>query len=48
MWNAVAREDCNYQRLVKVPLNVNAHGVRLVLEETWGAESCRVFAFDVR
>ena len=47
-WNVVVREACNYQRLVKVPLNAKAFGVRLVLEDTWGEERCRIFAFDVR
>ncbi len=47
-WRVLHTETCNYQRLVRVPLDVRAHAVRLVPEATWGAESCRVFAFDLR
>ena len=47
-WQTVAAESNNYLRLVRVPLNVEATAVRLVPEATWGAETCRVFAFDVR
>ena len=47
-WKVAAREECNYQRLVQVPLNTKVLGVRLVLEDTWGREECRVFSFDVR
>ncbi|MHC4985902.1 MAG: FAD-dependent oxidoreductase [Planctomycetota bacterium] len=47
-WSTVAAESNNYQRLVRVPLDIQATAIRLVPEATWGAESCRVFAFDVR
>jgi hypothetical protein len=45
-WTTVGREESNYQRLVRVPLNVRAKAVRLVPEATWGAEAARVFAFE--
>jgi len=46
-WRALHVETNNYQRLVRVPLNVRVNAIRLVPEKTWGAESCRLFAFDV-
>ena len=45
-WRAVYREDGNYQRLVRVPLNATTTGLRFVPEETWGDEAVRVFAFE--
>ena len=38
----------NYQRLVRLHLPVVCRAVRLIPEGTWGAERCRLFAFDVR
>jgi len=46
-WQTVAAESNNYQRLVRVPLDVQTTAIRLVPETTWGAEQCRIFAFDV-
>ena len=37
----------NHQRLVKLPLEVTARGVRFVARESWGAERVHLFAFDV-
>jgi hypothetical protein len=45
-WNTVYREVNNYQRLVRVPLDVRTTGMRFVPEETWGDEAVRVFAFE--
>jgi hypothetical protein len=47
-WTEIFRQDNNYQRLVRVPLNVKTSAVRLVCEKTWGAEKAHVFAWDVR
>ena len=47
-WQTIARESTNYQRLARVPLDVQTTAVRLVPEATWGAAQVRVFAFDVR
>ncbi|MES2460956.1 MAG: FAD-dependent oxidoreductase [Armatimonadota bacterium] len=52
-WTAVRHETNNYARLLRLPLNVTATGLRFVPEETWagatdkitGAEA-RVFAFE--
>jgi len=45
-WTTIYRETLNYQRLVRVPLNVQATALRLVPEATWGAATARVFAFE--
>ena len=44
----IAREECNYQRLVRVPVDVQTRAARFVPEGTWGAELAHVFAFDLR
>ena len=45
-WRVIFREGENYQRLVHVPLDVCAKGLRLVAEETWGDDAVRLFAFE--
>lgn len=47
-WKTVYRTANNYQRLVRVPLNIATPAIRVVPESTWGAEQVRLFAFDVR
>jgi hypothetical protein len=47
-WRVIARLDENYQRLVRIPVDVVTAAVRLVPEATWGAERAHVFAWDVR
>ena len=47
-WQTVHTETNNYQRHVRVPLDVETTGVRLIPESTWGAKQIRIFAFDVR
>jgi len=47
-WRTVARVDDNWQRLVRIPLDVTTRAVRLVPESTWGAPKAHLFAFDVR
>ena len=47
-WQTIQRVENNYQRLVRVPLNITAKTIRLVIHETWGDEQIKVFAFDVR
>jgi hypothetical protein len=46
-WQVVAREENNYQRLVRIQIDVQARAIRFVPEATWGAESVHVFAWDV-
>lgn len=46
-WMEVAREACNYQRLVRVPLDLDTRAVRLIPESTWGAGQVHLFAFEL-
>lgn len=45
-WKLVHRESNNYQRLVGVPLDLRARGLRFVPEATWGAPTAHVYAFE--
>ena len=48
-WKTVADVRDNYRRLVKLGLDtVQTDAVRIVVDETWGAEKAHIFAFDVR
>ncbi|MBT7161288.1 MAG: hypothetical protein HN904_00845, partial [Victivallales bacterium] len=47
-WRTVSEEANNYQRLVRVPLGIEAHALRFVPLATWGADQAHLFAFDVR
>ncbi len=47
-WSVVHREENNYQRLVRIPLQCEARAVRFVPERGWGAASASVFSFEVR
>ena len=47
-WKPEAEVTDNHQRLVCVPLNCRARGLRLVPLSTWGAPDAHVFAFDAR
>ena len=47
-WRREAEVTDNHQRLVRVPLNCRARGLRLVPLSTWGAPDAHVFAFDAR
>ena len=47
-WKPEAEVTDNHQRLVRVPLNCRARGIRLVPLSTWGAPDAHVFAFDAR
>jgi hypothetical protein len=44
-WAPLQRVEGNYQRQVRIPIGKELEGVRFTLEETWGAESSRVYAF---
>jgi hypothetical protein len=46
IWKNAASFRDQFQRLVFVDLNTNAYGIRLKIENTWGNETVRVFAFD--
>ncbi len=47
-WTTAHEENNNYQRLVRVPLDVETTAVRLVPTATWGADQAHLFAFDVQ
>ncbi len=47
VWRTVFSESNNYQRLVIVPLDIEATAVRLVPVETWGSETVHVFSWDL-
>ncbi|AQQ72484.1 putative FAD-binding dehydrogenase [Limihaloglobus sulfuriphilus] len=47
-WAVVYSETNNYQRLVKIPLNLETEAIRLIPEATWGAEQVHIFAWEVR
>jgi hypothetical protein len=44
---AVARIENNYQRLVRLAVDVETAALRLVPEATWGCDEAHVFAWDV-
>ena len=46
-WHVIAREANNYQRFVKMDVDVRTRAIRLVPEATWGAARAHVFAWDV-
>ncbi|MHB9130880.1 MAG: FAD-dependent oxidoreductase [Armatimonadota bacterium] len=47
-WSTVYEEAQNYQRLVRIPLQITATAVRLIPLATWGASSAHVQAFEIR
>ena len=46
-WRVVQREENNHHRFVRLPVEQEAEGVRFVLDETWGADKTRIYAFYV-
>lgn len=46
-WQELIRVDRNYQRFRRFALDHRLDGIRFVLEETWGAEETRVYAFYI-
>lgn len=47
LWLTVYREPNNYQRLVRIPLELHTKALRLIPETTYGAERAHLFAFDL-
>lgn len=48
-WKTVAEVKDNFRRLVKLSFDsVQTDAVRIVVDETWGAEKAHIFAFDVK
>ncbi len=47
-WITVAEQSENFRRLVNVDFDaVQTDAVRIVVDETWGADKAHIFAFDV-
>jgi hypothetical protein len=46
-WVVIAREEINYQRLVRLDVDLETEAVRFVPEATWGAPDAHVFAWEV-
>jgi len=46
-WRVVHREENNYQRLVRVELDMPTTALRFIPESTWGAADVHLFAWDV-
>lgn len=45
-WRIVFQENNNYQRLVKIKLDIKAYKIRLIPISTWGSKQAKIFAFD--
>lgn len=45
-WKTVFRDELNFLRLVRIPVNTEATAIRFVPEETWGDPKARLFAFE--
>jgi hypothetical protein len=46
-WQTLHSVADNHQRFVRLPLDRRLEGVRFVLDETWGSDETRVYAFYV-
>lgn len=46
-WETLVQVENNYQRLVRLNVDVVTRALRFIPESTWGAELVRVFAWDV-
>jgi len=47
-WKAIAQENNNYQRLVRIKTDIETSAIRFIPLMTWGLESVHLFAWDVR
>ena len=47
-WVVIYQEDNNYQRLVRIPVQVTAKALRFVPLKTWGNDVFHVFSWDIR
>lgn len=46
-WHPLHVVKDNHQRLVRLPIKRQVEAVRFTLDETWGAESSRIYCFEV-
>jgi hypothetical protein len=47
-WQVAHREGNNYQRLVKVSLEIETAGLRLIPRASWGGERVHLFGFEAK
>lgn len=47
-WQVAFENNNNYQRLVKIPVDVKAKAVKLTVKATHGVDQAKIFAFEVR
>ncbi|HEY5583268.1 MAG TPA: hypothetical protein VIK78_02110 [Ruminiclostridium sp.] len=47
-WDPVIEVKNNYQRLVKLKVNVKTKAIRFIPVSTWGSEKAHVFSWDLR
>jgi hypothetical protein len=47
-WTTLRSVEDNHQRFVRLPVNRDLRGLRLTLEQMWGGEATRVYAFYAR
>ncbi|NQT21289.1 MAG: FAD-dependent oxidoreductase [Planctomycetes bacterium] len=47
-WQPLHQVSNNRRRHVRLPVGQEVHGIRYVLDETWGSERSRLYAFYVR
>jgi hypothetical protein len=47
-WLLVNEVTNNYQRLVRIPVNITTKAIRFIPLKTWGADKVHVFSWDVR
>ncbi len=45
-WQRIHLIENNCQRLVRLPLDLEANALRLVLLEAWGGEQAHILAFE--
>jgi len=48
VWKVVFETDNNYQRLIKIPANIETKAVKLTVKASHGVEKVKVFAFEVQ
>jgi hypothetical protein len=46
-WQTLQEVDKHHQRFVRIDLDQELEGVRFVLDETWGSDESRIYAFYV-
>jgi hypothetical protein len=47
-WQVIVRQENNYQRLVRLKVDIVTRTVRIIPEATWGDARVHLFAWDIR